>query len=1056
MRLLWANSSYQLQIASCYRSVWFVTPPQSNAIQSAKSTNYNLFYSDPHRSTISIPRQYESDCSCAFSSQCKTNLVLHQNVTDRDALWLVPGLYLGCFILEGLRQSWLGCFFNQTCLDELQSHMISRSPIKAVALNVSGLSRSHPSTLIGDLIDDLLVEDWNRTMRYEDYYVSCQPAACSYTITTTNDAIYIATTLFGLIGGLVTALKFLVPRVVLLVAKRLNRRLRPAIVEVSTRQRVSQYLFNLNLFPSVPPSTDQFMLRIQRISTRLFIASLALCMIILLLYTSTATVVKTITVPNPTWTDYEQLYAKYPETLSCPCTKISTRYSVFMEVSYLLHQYCGSVFASEAWIRQISVSNPEDFRCNDFRWLGPHIFQALKGHCALANQTISDGLAQFYSNEYVNGLITPFHQLEKQSAADVDQFISTTTNRFLLSLQLIRDTSQVNGLFSALWTNFGLWYDTDSNGTSFYKYIYNSACSCADSSQCVKQLAIQEYDSDTPLWNVLGVYIGCFVLEGLLQSRLECFFDATCLAELQSYVPFNSSIASIVLDPQHCIRFHPCTWIGDLLNRLLVEQWNHMINYESYYASCQPSVCTYRITTTNDAIYIVTTMFGLIGGLATALKLLVPRIVSLVAKRFRRNPPLTSIVSSNVRVRTALKTRIVQYLVNLNLFPSKPPSTDQFMLRTQRISTRLHIALLTLCMVILLLYTSIATVVKTINVPNPNLTNYEQLYNNHPETLSCPCTKISTSYSAFMNISYSFHPLCSSVFVTERWVAYVADSNYGRRTLGDFRTLGSPIFQALRSFCQLVNQSIKADLSQFYSNEYVNGFVTPYSQLQTQLEALIDDFITATIKRFSLSLRSVRDTSQANALMSALGTNYHVILGRTSETTRFYPQPYDDDCDCRAHINCKTTAKIYSDSSTSSFWTVPGFYVGCFLLEGLRYSTLECLFNQTCIAELQDRLRSLSSMNVTALNPSRTIRFPPHTAIGDILDKLMVERWNRTVLFDQYFDSCQPDKCLYTMIARNDAIHIVTTLFSLIGGLMAILKFVVPRITLLIARCWRR
>lgn len=83
-----------------------------------------------------------------------------------DTFWIVPGLFLGCFILEGLRQSSLECFFDQTCLDDLQSLLISDSPIKAIYLNTSQLFRSQSTTLIGVLIDELMVENWHQTAVY--------------------------------------------------------------------------------------------------------------------------------------------------------------------------------------------------------------------------------------------------------------------------------------------------------------------------------------------------------------------------------------------------------------------------------------------------------------------------------------------------------------------------------------------------------------------------------------------------------------------------------------------------------------------------------------------------------------------------------------------------------------------------------------------------------------------------------------------------------------------------------------------------------------------------
>ncbi|CAF1687753.1 unnamed protein product, partial [Adineta ricciae] len=72
------------------------------------------------------------------------------------------------------------------------------------------------------------------------------------------------------------------------------------------------------------------------------------------------------------------------------------------------------------------------------------------------------------------------------------------------------------------------------------------------------------------------------------------------------------------------------TTIEELLNELMVEKWNLSSSYKNYYNECQPSECSYSAIAKNSAIYIVTTVIGLIGGLITALKIGVPRLVSFV------------------------------------------------------------------------------------------------------------------------------------------------------------------------------------------------------------------------------------------------------------------------------------------------------------------------------------------------------------------------------------------------------------------------------------------
>jgi hypothetical protein len=72
----------------------------------------------------------------------------------------------------------------------------------------------------------------------------------------------------------------------------------------------------LNLFASIPPSTDEQELRNQKWSTLLFIFFICLSLTILLLYTSLITVTKTFTVRTPSLAVYQKVYMTHAETLT--------------------------------------------------------------------------------------------------------------------------------------------------------------------------------------------------------------------------------------------------------------------------------------------------------------------------------------------------------------------------------------------------------------------------------------------------------------------------------------------------------------------------------------------------------------------------------------------------------------------------------------------------------------------------------------------------------------------------------------------------------------------
>ena len=395
----------------------------------------------------------------------------------------------------------------------------------------------------------------------------------------------------------------------------------------------------------------------------------------------------------------------------------------------------------------------------------------------------------------------------------------------------------------------------------------------------------------------------------------------------------------------------------------------------------------------------------------------------------------------------ALPRVAIQYLTDLNLFPSSPPTTNLNDLRTQHISTRTFIFLLIVTLTILLLYTSTVPVLQTVTVPAHTLDQYYHLYEKYSQTLTCPCTKISINYETFIHVNYSFHHICNSIFVTEQWTTYMENSIPSLYWTNDFRLVGLHQFVALRAFCDQVEQVIAAGLVQFYANKYVSAFVTSLDLLRSQAAAFTKQFISSTTNSFSSSLRLIRDTTQVNALFSALFTNYYLVVPTNSFTLNSFYVTYDGDCDCRTSSGCITRVEIYNDSQYDIIsWYMPGFYYGCFILEALRQSHLECLYIQSCLNDLILHMESRTFWNVTALNSSMLIHFSPSTIIGVIMDEMMVDAWNWSVDHAGYYAACQPEECRYTIIAKNGVIYIVTMLIGLVGGLVTVLKFIVPRI----------
>jgi hypothetical protein len=106
-------------------------------------------------------------------------------------------------------------------------------------------------------------------------------------------------------------------------------------------------------------------------------------------------------------------------------------------------------------------------------------------------------------------------------------------------------------------------------------------------------------------------------------------------------------------------------------------------------------------------------------------------------------------------------------MIELNLFKSIPPSQDEKILRQERYTTRIYLILLLLTVIILVLFTSIRPQSIRVIIKSPSLTEFNQLYNQYPVTLNCPCNKPAIDKQFICHMKPQYHEVCLSEFVSE-------------------------------------------------------------------------------------------------------------------------------------------------------------------------------------------------------------------------------------------------------------------------------------------------
>ncbi len=96
-----------------------------------------------------------------------------------------------------------------------------------------------------------------------------------------------------------------------------------------------------------------------------------------------------------------------------------------------------------------------------------------------------------------------------------------------------------------------------------------------------------------------------------------------------------------------------------------------------------------------------------------------------------------------------------------------------------------------------------------------------------------------------MEINYSFHQICSSVYVGPVWPRIIgASSQYSLwRAPNDFRTIGGSIFQIIGSFCELANSTINNQLITFRSEQLISNNIIQRSIFSEQTNSSFNLFV---------------------------------------------------------------------------------------------------------------------------------------------------------------------------------------------------------------------
>jgi hypothetical protein len=338
------------------------------------------------------------------------------------------------------------------------------------------------------------------------------------------------------------------------------------------------------------------------------------------------------------------------------------------------------------------------------------------------------------------------------------------------------------------------------------------------------------------------------------------------------------------------------------------------------------------------------------------------------------------------------------FFLNLNVFES---STDDDQIQDARqrriyiIASRIYFIILISILIIVGIVSSLVRQITIVTVQNPSIDQFMDL----PYDANCPCSRSSIPYEEFISIEVGFQQICSSDFISDRWIKTISsDANSTYFDPQDFRTYGSAQFQALADFCRLSATTAQQEINSYISNSLFSSQVVFPDVLVIQITIFIAQLRMKMSNDFEVQLQLIRKMTMGNRLISGLQTNNIQIYENIGNSLmRIYPYPIQ-----------------YQDSN--------GSICDCTLVVDY-FSTTE---------------------RFTAMNSNESSRFNSNSMVQSLLDNLMIEYWIENVSYSAYYSQCAPIVCTYTKSERNSFVFVLTQLISILGGMKILLGFIIP------------
>ena len=426
---------------------------------------------------------------------------------------------------------------------------------------------------------------------------------------------------------------------------------------------------------------------------------------------------------------------------------------------------------------------------------------------------------------------------------------------------------------------------------------------------------------------------------------------------------------------------------------------------------------------------------------------------------------LVNIIITHLR---SLSIHSRSIIVNLNIFDNPTPRALTIISR-EILLTRLFLLPLIICSIAAGFYTYLLLQPQLVTIQHPSLAVYQQLYNDHADTLQCPCSKQSIPYGSFLNVTFTLHQVCSSDLISPTWLNYLElfdpiflPSWQVIDGIRDFRTIGNAYFQVLNTFCSLAKGNIDDAQSSFSGIQLVSDRFLAPSLFTQRTSAIITSHKNSTQNDFQRILNWMLFTFTSSYFLTGANTNSDIFVDDNDivlvQNLDVLIVDHIDHTSIGASGVCVCPVEFHSCIIRNLLYTngtgqldyerlFSELPIGCMPLSGFLISTFTWWYSQDHLNDIE-RTYSLviltqSSPSINALDASLPTQYQDQT-LEYLLNQMFIEPPIRhEALFSQYFDQCAPSSCSYTVVKRRDLLVVLLLLISICGGLNRILHILV-------------